>query len=104
MYFKRDTPGSTLEDALRSMHPDYLLLDSFVLDAALDDAQAARQNPTFLTIKKSELDAFLAKYTTFTSIQSQTYGEIRIYKIDWAGHGSSLLPLRPEGNHSWKPL
>ncbi|MDQ3927564.1 MAG: glycosyltransferase family 39 protein, partial [Chloroflexota bacterium] len=81
VYYRRDTPGSTLEDALRAMHPDYLIFDSNLNDALSDKDATAR---SFLSLPRSEFDAFVKKYTTVTTLHSQTSGDVLLYRIDWS--------------------
>jgi hypothetical protein len=81
VYYRRATPGSTLEDALRAMHPDYLLFDSNVSDALVSDEEAATK---LLSLPRSEFEAFVKKYATLTTLPSATSGDVLLYRIDWS--------------------
>ncbi len=85
VYYRRWVPGSDLVDALRTLHPGYLIIDRDMQSFAIADEKAQLsgygQN---LWLPKVELDAFLAERGTLVRvIGTSTFGSIRIYRVSW---------------------
>lgn len=84
VYYEDFTPGSTLSDAFRALHPDYFIRDDhqgmFVADTPIDLPSFQR----FLFLSRPELDRFLDAHAQLVrDVKTRAYGDVRIYRIDW---------------------
>jgi 4-amino-4-deoxy-L-arabinose transferase-like glycosyltransferase len=80
-YYRRYKPTSSLEDAFRALHPDYIVLDGLVSGFLTDDNLLLENN---LAVEKAPMEAFLRAHASLVAQQTNTvYGLIRIYRIDW---------------------
>jgi 4-amino-4-deoxy-L-arabinose transferase-like glycosyltransferase len=93
-YYRRDTPGSTLEDAFYAMRPDYLIFDN-TLDEILEDEDASTKY--FLSLPRDEFDTFVNRYATRITLRGEASGDVLLYRIDWSRYPESLKP-RPQAN------
>jgi hypothetical protein len=76
-------PGSTIEDALRELRPDILIIDRH-LAVFISDKPGQSGYGRYLHLPKSELEAFLDRYATLVGqLDIDYYGPIRIYRITW---------------------
>jgi 4-amino-4-deoxy-L-arabinose transferase-like glycosyltransferase len=85
VYYQQYNRGSTIEDALRALHPDMLLIDRH-LDAFITD-DPARLDPyaRFLALDKGEVEDFLCtRCRLVETIETAWWGDIRIYQVDWS--------------------
>ena len=80
-YYRRYKPGSTLEDAFRDLHPDYVIIDDLSEDFLIDEPNWMSQN---VAVLKSEMWSFLDNHATLAAQQENwVFGNIRIYMINW---------------------
>ena len=92
VYYRRDTPGSTLQQAFTALRPDYFIVDDFV-DGAIIDPSTTTATLPFLYISRPELQDFLGNHAQLAgSIKTNGFGNVRIYKIDWKGLGYTGHP------------
>jgi len=97
VYYRRYNPGSTLEDSIRALHPDYLIIDRFMEGAVKEDKELLAQRIPFLYVPKEELDKFLASRARLVkAIETPTFGNVRVYRIEWSGSGG-IIRERPVG-------
>jgi 4-amino-4-deoxy-L-arabinose transferase-like glycosyltransferase len=85
VYYRRDQPGSSIEDAFRALHPDYIIIDDITDTFMLEDNDIAVVNAySNVAVSRPELADFMRTYTTLISQDDNpTYGTIRIYQIHW---------------------
>jgi hypothetical protein len=85
IYFQRYAPGSTVEDALRALKPDYFVLDRHLENfIAPDIASAISEYNSFLWLPQAEIEQFLEQRSSLvTAFDTNYFGQIRVYKIDW---------------------
>lgn len=83
VFYRRDKPGSTLEDAFRSLRPDLFIIESGMRSFIFDGESESNYHYGF-QIPKSELESFLNEYgileTTIGDIESS---QIQIYRIHY---------------------
>ena len=83
VYYRRYAQDSTLEDAFHALHADYFILDKELEGAIVDNTTDTTQRLPFLYLPKAELAAFLSKQAHLvSSVETGTFGNVRIYKID----------------------
>lgn len=81
IFYRRVNPGSTLEEALAYLRPNYIIIDSLVEPFLTDNEERMEENTA---VSKTEMLAFLEQHATIVADESNpTYGRIRIYKINW---------------------
>lgn len=79
-YYRRYYPGSTVEDALRGLGVDYVVMDGLADNFLTNDPALLYSN---VTVPKTELWSFLDAHSTLVAESTNpTYGHIRIYKIN----------------------
>jgi hypothetical protein len=80
---QRYAPGSTLEDALRELQPDILIIDS-QMDIYISDEAGSSPYGEHLRLPRSELEAFLKRNGNLVGeLEVKNYGPIRVYRITW---------------------
>jgi hypothetical protein len=80
IYYERFKAGSSLQDAMSYLRPDYIILDTLTDGFLLDDPIPAYQN---VAVPPAEMSAFLNQHATLIAGQTNgTYGTIRIYRIN----------------------
>jgi 4-amino-4-deoxy-L-arabinose transferase-like glycosyltransferase len=85
VYYQRSAPGSSLEDAFRALHPDVLIIDPHIEWFVAGDKSQLPNYRQFLTLPKAELERFLDRQAELvTTVETPTFGRIRIYRIDWS--------------------
>lgn len=83
IYYRRYAPGSTLEDALRALHPDILIIDRH-LDRFISDEPDGSTYSQHLTLSRREMEAFLAAHAQLvTEFDNSYYGRVRVYRLEW---------------------
>jgi 4-amino-4-deoxy-L-arabinose transferase-like glycosyltransferase len=85
VYYRRDQPESSLEDALRGLHPDYIIMDDLTDSFLVEDKDIAELDAySNIFVPKREMVDFLSSHTILLSQASNhIYGKIRIYQIHW---------------------
>ncbi len=95
-YRQRYYPGSTLEDAFRAVRPDYFIMDGWLDLFVTDDPARLAQSESNTLLSKAELQSFLANHASrIDERQLKTFGDLRIYKIDWESFGL-IAPTSPD--------
>ncbi|MBF6612639.1 MAG: glycosyltransferase family 39 protein [Chloroflexi bacterium] len=95
-YRQRYYPGSTLEDAFRAVRPDYFIMDGWLDYFVTDDPARLAQSNSNTLLSKAALQSFLARYASrIDEIQLKTFGDLRIYKINWA-NPALIAPASPD--------
>ncbi len=83
VYYGRYAPGSTLARAFEELHPDIFIIDS-PMEGFITDQSGSTAYSQYLRLSKHEVDQFLEEQSDLiTSFDSQLYGHIRIYRINW---------------------
>jgi hypothetical protein len=87
-YYRRYFPGSTLTDAMRAFHPDYLILDGNTDWHTSDHPEQYQPWAQLLYLPKTELNDFLKRQATLVA-ETPTYslGDVRMYRINWDQDG-----------------
>ncbi|MGH2459326.1 MAG: ArnT family glycosyltransferase, partial [Chloroflexota bacterium] len=76
-YFQSFTPGASVEDALRSLHPDYLILDRQSDQFVVADRATLPPFFTFLYVSKPGLVTFLSAHARLArEVKTTTYGDV----------------------------
>ena len=71
-------------DALRALHPGILIIDRHMESAFVDLESESSNYGQFLGLPSADMQRFLAEQAELiTVIPSDTYGDIRVYRIDW---------------------
>jgi 4-amino-4-deoxy-L-arabinose transferase-like glycosyltransferase len=84
VYHRRYAPGSTLEDAFRSLNPQYLILDRVTDSLVIEKMTNFTADYANSYILKSDLDAFIKEHCRVVStLSNATFGDVRIYEIVW---------------------
>jgi len=88
IYYRRATPGSSVEEALTALRPDYMIIDRFMEGAIIDTTTRAQADIPFLNIPAHELESFLsARGRLVSSIETEEFGNVRTYELDWSKSG-----------------
>jgi hypothetical protein len=83
VYYRRYAPGSSLEDAFSSLHPDYIIADRRMESWLIDDNNIAQKEAEGPYLPRNAMESFLAGHTHLVdSFDTQSFGTIRIYKVD----------------------
>jgi hypothetical protein len=83
-YYQRYKPDSAIDDALAAIRPDYLVIDREMEGSISSDSEMLARSNATLVLDKSRLDSFLEKQATLVSrFQTDTFGTIRIYRLNW---------------------
>ena len=80
-YYRRDTPGTNLEDALYALRPDYLLFDYTLNDILVDEGAGTKY---ILSLPRGEFDAFIKQHATLVPLPGEGPGGVLLYRIDWS--------------------
>ena len=85
IYYRRYAPGATFEDALKTFHPQYLIidrhLDSFIVGQS-DPSHSYYESQ--MMVPRSELQQILDRRAQrVVVIHTETFGDIRIYALHW---------------------
>lgn len=84
LYYASDRPGSTLEDALVALRPDYLVLDSRMGGYIVDEPETLPLRFRHLYISKADLGHFLlTRGQLVMTEETKTFGEVQIYRLVW---------------------
>lgn len=84
LYYPDFTPGATLEDAFRALHPDYFVIDRDVSKFVASDCSKLTAMFRFLCIPETDLRAFLGTHAVLVAtLDTPTYGHLEIYDIIW---------------------
>jgi 4-amino-4-deoxy-L-arabinose transferase-like glycosyltransferase len=85
IFYERYAPGSTTEQSLQALHPDYFIIDGPIerfLWGEKGLSMSAYAQP--LHVPQEELMGFLNRRAQLVStVETETFGNVRIYKIDW---------------------
>lgn len=80
-YYRRYYPETTVVDAIEGLHPDYVIMDGLSDNFLSDDQGLMYHNDI---VPRSEMLAFLSNHTTLVAeSRNDTYGDIRVYRINW---------------------
>jgi hypothetical protein len=83
-YYRRYAPGHTLEDAFRTLEPEYLIMDKVTDAFLLGDQSASTLDYYSYTVLKSDMEAFMRNHCRLIStVSTPTLGTVRIYQIVW---------------------
>lgn len=84
VYYRRYAADSSLEDAVAALHPDFFIVDTHMEQFIREDTSWMTNYSQSLYVSKPELDDFLARHghLVFT-LQTTTFGRMRVYEIDW---------------------
>jgi 4-amino-4-deoxy-L-arabinose transferase-like glycosyltransferase len=79
-YYRRYYPDSTLADAIRGLHVDYVVMDGLTDNFLTNDPTLLYSN---IAVPQTQLRSFLDGHTSLVAEGTNaTYGYIRIYKIN----------------------
>jgi hypothetical protein len=83
-FYRLSNPSSTLEDAFRDLNPGYIIMDRRTETSLTDDRFNLMESGNSSFVAKAQMIDFLQRYTHLVAaIPTETFGDIRIYKIDW---------------------
>jgi len=83
VYYERRFPGSSLGDAFRANHTDFLILGPHMREFVQDDKDQMLLGLEFLQIPRTEMDGFLARHAHLvTSITTRALGDVSLYRLD----------------------
>jgi 4-amino-4-deoxy-L-arabinose transferase-like glycosyltransferase len=83
IYYRRYVPGSTLEDALRELGPDILVIDRHLGNFISDEPKESGYSQ-HLNLPRTDMNAFLSRSASLIGVLDiEAYGPIRVYRIDW---------------------
>jgi 4-amino-4-deoxy-L-arabinose transferase-like glycosyltransferase len=78
-YYRRYYPGSTVEDVIKGLHVDYVVMDRLTDNFLTNDQALLYSN---IAVPQTQLRSFLDEHSSLVAEStSNTYGHIRIYKI-----------------------
>ena len=84
VYYRHYVPGSTLEDALKDLRPDILVIDTHMSQFITDTPAQLSDYARHLWIPRRELQAFLDRQASLVdAFASDTSGNVRVYQIAW---------------------
>lgn len=82
VYYRRSQPGSTLQDAFRSLHPDFIIMDANTRHWLTDDPRLAASTGTSTYMLKSDWDAYIQQNASLIdSFETADFGEIQIFRV-----------------------
>lgn len=83
VYYRRYAPGSTVAEAVRAFRPDYFIVDPYI-EQFIRDTPRPGANAQQLLLPKTPFEQFLGEHATLAAAaRTGTYGNVRIYRIDW---------------------
>ena len=83
VFYRREYPGSNLEDAFRSFEPDIFIRYSGMNEFVIDEEDDRNYQKGF-RIPKSELESFLDEYTEIiATIEDGSGSPLLIYRVFW---------------------
>ena len=83
VYEQRYSRG-TLDDAFRTVHPDYFVSDGWLDLFITDDPTRLATAGSNTLLPRSQLQAFLDRQAHLVdTVATSAFGTVRIYKIDW---------------------
>jgi 4-amino-4-deoxy-L-arabinose transferase-like glycosyltransferase len=83
VFYRRDNPGSNLEDAFLSLRPDIFIMDSQVRNFTFEDEFEVNYLQQF-RVPKSELDSFLNQNAELETVIGISEGNpVEIYRINY---------------------
>jgi hypothetical protein len=98
VYYRVYAPGSTVGDALRAFEPDYFIVDTYI-DKFFRDTPRPSVTALQIVLSRTELDSFLSQRARLAAvIENDTYGQVRIYEIDWSQRPGGLAAGRASGD------
>ncbi len=84
-YYQHYAPGSTLEDALRALRPDVLVVDAHDARLIVRDPSTLVPADQFVAISQDDWERFLAQHGRLrATVSTDAFGDVRIYSIDWS--------------------
>jgi hypothetical protein len=86
LFRQRYVPGSTYTEAFEALKPDYFVIDGYMDVFVIDDSACQATYREVPCMPKNELNALLKdKAILAGEVKTNTYGDVRIYKMNWAG-------------------
>jgi 4-amino-4-deoxy-L-arabinose transferase-like glycosyltransferase len=83
VYYRRQYPGATIEQAMRSLKPDIFILDEHIANFILDGSSDIEFTQAFI-LPRAEMQAFLARYGVLVAeIDGDIYGPVQIFRLNW---------------------
>ena len=80
-FYRRYYPGTTVDNAFAGLHPDYVIMDGLTDTFLSDDPGMMFHN---VIVPQKGFLAFIASHATLVAqAKNDTYGNIRIYRINW---------------------
>ncbi len=85
IYYQRNNPSTTLDDAMRYYQPDIFIIDGH-LDQFLIQSQERSILLQSLQLPREQFERILDEYGTLLMdfYEGQSFGRIRVYRFDWS--------------------
>jgi 4-amino-4-deoxy-L-arabinose transferase-like glycosyltransferase len=84
VFYQRYTPGTTLDEAFTQFHPQFFIVDKHLESFIADDVSDLSEHHQFLYLPEKEFQRFLStRGKLITTIDTETLGSVRIYRINW---------------------
>ncbi len=85
IFQQRTMPGGTFTGAMEALKPDYLVVDGYMEQYTFDDDLCRATYRDIACVPRTELGTLLKNDATLAGeIKTDEYGDIRIYKMNWA--------------------
>ena len=82
--YREHVAGSSLEDAFRALGPQYLIIDRKMEEALVESQEGLSEYHRYFSLLRRDVEAFLARRAVLVAaVETQTFGRVRIYAIDW---------------------
>jgi hypothetical protein len=83
VWYQRYAPNSTVEDALRELHPDILIIDDS-WDYFITDEPGNTLYSQHLIVSRTAMESFLHYYAHLVDeFDGGCYGQVQVYRVDW---------------------